>query len=78
MNCEKKPDYITLVADHHIGFSVSFDGVVAYEHDINVNGIGFDIACRNKAILLDCDSGGIRDNIYRKIIEVNFIYIRIN
>lgn len=70
MNYEKKPDYCALMADHHIGYSVPVGGVVAYERSINVNGVGFDIACGNKAVLLDCDSQGVKDNIYRTMNEV--------
>lgn len=67
---EIKPDYVALMADHHVGYSVPVGGVVAYERAINVNGVGFDIACGNKAVLLDCDSGKIKDNIYREMNEI--------
>lgn len=70
MNYAKKPDYVALMADHHIGYSVPVGGVVAYEHAINVNGVGFDIACGNKAVLLDCDAQAIKDNIYRTMNEI--------
>jgi len=63
--------YVALMADHHIGYSVPVGGVIAYEGRICVNGVGFDIACGNKAVLLDCDSQEIKDNIYRTMNEVN-------
>ncbi len=62
MNYEIKPDYVALMADHHLGYSVPVGGVLAYEHHINVNGVGFDIGCGNKAVLLDCDPKGIKGN----------------
>jgi len=64
MNYAKKPDYVALMADHHSGYSVPVGGVVAYERAINVNGVGLDIACGNKAVLLDCDARAVKDNIY--------------
>lgn len=59
-----------LMADHHIGYSVPVGGVIAYESRICVNGVGFDIACGNKAVRLDCDAEEVRKNIYRTMNEV--------
>lgn len=70
MNYEKRPEYVALMADHHIGYSVPVGGVVAYERAINVNGVGFDIACGNKAVLLDCKADDVKGNIYRTMNEV--------
>lgn len=70
MNYEKRPEYVALMADHHIGYSVPVGGVVAYEKSINVNGVGFDIACGNKAVLLDCSAEEVRANIYRTMNEI--------
>lgn len=70
MNYEKRPVYAALMADHHIGYSVPVGGVVAYEKAINVNGVGFDVACGNKAILLDCNADEIKANIYRTMNEI--------
>lgn len=67
---EIPPDYCALMADHHIGYSVPIGGVVAYEKHINVNGVGFDIACGNKAVLLDVDAREIKSDIYRTMNEV--------
>lgn len=70
MNYEKAPNYIALMADHHIGYGVPVGGVVAYENCINVNGVGYDIACGNKAVLLDCNVDYVKSNIYRTMNEV--------
>ncbi len=70
MNNEKRPDYVALMADHHIGYSVPVGGVVAYERAININGVGFDIACGNKAVLLDCDANSVKRDIYRTMNEI--------
>lgn len=70
MNYEIKPVHVALMADHHLGYSVPVGGVVAYEKHINVNAVGYDIACGNKAVLLDCDAEKIKANIYREMNEI--------
>lgn len=62
--------YGALMADHHIGYSVPVGGVIAYEGKICVNGVGFDIACGNKAVLCDCDAEALKANIYSTMNEV--------
>jgi tRNA-splicing ligase RtcB len=42
-----------LMADHHVGYSMPIGGVVAYENAISPSGVGFDIACGNKAVRTD-------------------------
>ena len=37
--------------------------MVAYEDQVSPSGVGFDIGCGNKAVLLDADAGEIRANI---------------
>lgn len=59
-----------LMADHHIGYSVPVGGVIAYEGKICVNGVGYDIACGNKAVRLDADSKALKGNIYREMNEI--------
>jgi tRNA-splicing ligase RtcB len=39
-----------LMADHHLGYSMPIGGVVAYKGAISPSGVGFDIACGNKAV----------------------------
>ncbi len=62
--------YGALMADHHIGYSVPVGGVIAYEEKICVNGVGFDIACGNKAVRLDCDLGLVKKNISKIMNEI--------
>lgn len=71
MNYEIAPSYVALMADHHIGYSVPVGGVVAYERAICVNGVGYDIACGNKAVLLDVEASTVKSNIYREMNEIN-------
>ena len=42
-----------LMADHHLGYSMPIGGVVAYAGAISPSGVGFDIACGNKAVRTD-------------------------
>lgn len=68
---EKSPDFAVLCADGHLGYSVPVGGVVAYEKSICVNGVGFDIACGNKAVLVDCSADELKNNIYRTMNEIH-------
>lgn len=63
-----------LMADHHLGYSVPIGGVLAYRDAISPSGVGFDIACGNKAVLLDRPASfiapfmnEIMDEIWNKI-----------
>jgi len=63
-----------LMADHHKGYSQPIGGVVAYDGQISPSGVGYDIACGNKAVrtnLLAADImpslSAIMDRIARKI-----------
>src|SRR5882672_5148548 len=42
-----------LCADGHLGYAHPIGGVVAYEEDISISGVGFYIACGNMAVRLD-------------------------
>ena len=42
-----------LCADGHLGYAQPVGGVIAYEGQISVSGVGFDIACGNMAVRLD-------------------------
>ncbi|HEX6316875.1 MAG TPA: RtcB family protein [Gemmatimonadaceae bacterium] len=42
-----------LMADGHAGYSMPIGGVAAYEDEVSVTGVGFDIACGNAAIRTD-------------------------
>lgn len=55
-----------LMADHHMGYSQPIGGVVAYEGQISPSGVGYDIACGNKAV---------RTNLYLKDIKSDLAQI---
>jgi tRNA-splicing ligase RtcB len=66
--CAKTADKVALMADHHKGYAVPIGGVVAYKNSISPSGVGFDIACGNKAVLLDMPGSALRTNI-RQIMD---------
>lgn len=53
----------TLCADGHKGYAVPIGGVLAYEGHISPSGVGFDIACGNKAVRTDAPAADVRANI---------------
>src|SRR6266850_298628 len=61
--CARTADRVALMADHHLGYAVPIGGVVAYSDKISPSGVGYDIACGNKAVLTDADAGEVRRNI---------------
>ena len=63
--CARSAVQVALMAVHHLGYAVPIGGVVAYEEEISPSGVGFDIACGNKAVLLDADAREVQKNISR-------------
>jgi len=61
--CFDTADHCAFMADHHLGYAVPIGGVVAYREHISPSGVGFDIACGNKAVRLDADAEEVRKNI---------------
>jgi len=73
-NCRKGAVHVALMADHHLGYAVPIGGVVAYEDKVSPSGVGYDIACGNKAVLLDAPAAEVRadiktimDDVFRNI-----------
>ncbi len=52
-------DFAVLCADHHPGYSQPIGGVVAYRDYISPSGVGYDIACGNKAVRTNIDAGDL-------------------
>ncbi len=46
-------DIVALMADNHKGYNMPIGGVAAYSRHISPAGVGFDIACGNKAVKLN-------------------------
>jgi len=50
-----------LCADGHLGYAQPVGGVIAYEGQISISGVGFDIGCGNLAVRLDVPYTAIKD-----------------
>src|SRR3984957_10419830 len=61
--CAATADRAALMADGHLGYAVPIGGGVAYKDAISPSGVGFDIACGNKAVRLDMAGSELRANI---------------
>ena len=63
-----------ICADGHLGYAQPVGGVIAYERQISISGVGFDIGCGNMAVRLDTPyaaiagrAGTILDEVRRVI-----------
>jgi tRNA-splicing ligase RtcB (3'-phosphate/5'-hydroxy nucleic acid ligase) len=61
--CAVNAEHAALMADHHQGYAVPIGGVVAWADKISPSGVGYDIACGNKAVLLDAPAEDVKANI---------------
>lgn len=65
-------DIAVLTADAHYGYNHPIGGAIAYKDKISLSGVGFDIACGNKAVKTDIkasqvDVVKVMDEIFRRI-----------
>ena len=54
-----------LCADGHVGYSQPIGGAVAYPEHISPSGVGYDIACGNKAVRTDVLAADVRGDLPR-------------
>lgn len=52
-----------ICADGHLGYAQPVGGVIAYERQVSISGVGFDIACGNLAVRLDTPFAAIEDRV---------------
>ncbi len=52
-----------ICADGHLGYAQPVGGVIAYEGQISISGVGFDIGCGNMAVRLDTPYAAIEDRV---------------
>lgn len=45
-----RAEHVALMADHHKGYAVPIGGVIGYKDKVSPSGVGYDIACGNKAV----------------------------
>jgi tRNA-splicing ligase RtcB len=64
-NCMKVGNVLAgvICADGHLGYAQPVGGVIAYEKQISISGVGFDIGCGNMAVRLDTKFSEIEDRI---------------
>jgi len=56
-------NYVALMADHHLGYSMAIGGVAAYDDMISPSCVGYDIGCGNKAVRVNAGAHGVRERI---------------
>jgi tRNA-splicing ligase RtcB len=52
-----------ICADGHLGYAQPVGGVIAYEGQVSISGVGFDIGCGNMAVRLDTPYAAIEDRV---------------
>ena len=52
-----------ICADGHLGYAQPVGGVIAYDRQISISGVGFDIACGNMAVRLDLEYPVIAEKV---------------
>ncbi|MGH6869341.1 MAG: RtcB family protein, partial [Methylocella sp.] len=60
-----------ICADGHLGYAQPVGGVIAYEKQISISGVGFDIGCGNMAVCLDTPYGAIQNQAAAIIKDVS-------
>jgi tRNA-splicing ligase RtcB len=68
--CARTADKVALMPDNHLGYGVPIGGVVAYKDAISPTGVGFDIACGNKAVRVDMPGSDLRARIAKIMDDV--------
>lgn len=71
-NCISEEDIAVLTADAHYGYGHPIGGAVAYKNKVSLSGVGFDIACGNKAVktnvlVEEIDIASVMDEIFSRI-----------
>lgn len=71
-NCLKHGNVVggVLCADGHYGYSQPVGGVVVYDGQISPSGVGYDIACGNKAVKTDLKYDDIKGSISKIMDDV--------
>src|SRR4029078_216266 len=64
---------VALMGDGHVGYVMPIGGVAAYENQVSVVGVGFDIACVNAASRTDAtlaDLGATPEEVQRRLAQL--------
>lgn len=60
-----------ICADGHLGYAQPVGGVIAYEKQISISGVGFDIGCGNMAVKIDVPYSSIQHRVRDIITDVH-------
>jgi len=52
-----------ICADGHLGYAQPVGGVIAYEKQLSISGVGFDIGCGNMAVRLDTPFSAVQSRV---------------
>ncbi|WP_339165132.1 RtcB family protein [Siminovitchia sp. FSL W7-1587] len=65
ITCSKHGNVVQtlLMADHHKGYSQPVGGVIVYDGQVSPSGVGYDIACGNKAVRTNLKYEDVQHNI---------------
>lgn len=63
--CAVEAEAMLLMADNHKGYGMPVGGVAVYKDRVPPAGVGFDIACGNKAVLTNLSLGDIEGRLSR-------------
>lgn len=71
-NCISENDIAVLTADAHYGYAHPIGGAIAYKDKVSLSGVGFDIACGNKAVrtnikAIDINVAKVMDELFKRI-----------
>jgi len=69
-NCAQEAEAVALMGDHHLGYSAPIGGVIGYRNKVSPDGVGYDIACGNKAVLLDIPGYEVKNHIHKIMDEI--------
>ena len=62
-------EHAALMADGHLGYDMPIGGVAAYDNQVSVTGVGFDIACGNAAIQTGLYASGFSDKEWEELAD---------
>lgn len=68
--CAVEAEAMLLMADNHKGYGMPVGGVAVYKDRVPPAGVGFDIACGNKAVLTNLGLGDIEGRLSRLADEI--------
>lgn len=70
LRCSELAAAAVLCADHHLGYSMPIGGVVAYPDHVSPSGVGYDIACGNKAVRTNLSLSDLGADVPRLMDEI--------